>query len=337
MKRKLVKQGNGALTITLPYSWVDKNNLKKGDYLDLLESNKDLILSSNIERNNKSYEITISKNKPFFKRYLRTCYVLGYDEIIISSEDVLPVDMIKEILTSLIGYEIIEQNSRKCVISIVALPFNQNFDIILKRIFFMIDSMIDDIIDTINKKNYKDLLSISLIESSINKFVDFCLRILNKKGYSDFQKTPYLYQILIELEQVGDALRDFSLNYQSGGDYSNNDNNDSNDSNNLTNICSTDFNQGYNNKYGKNKNISNNNKNSEIIIILNNLKEYFHDLQFMFFKYDMKKIKEIKKKRIELYTFIRQAVLKYPVQMLDLYLLLSTLHQFEIAIDPINS
>jgi phosphate uptake regulator len=293
MKRKLVKQGNGALTLTLPYEWVLKNNLQKGNYLDLIESGKDLILSSDFEKVNKSYEITISDEKPFFKRYLRTCYVLGYDSIIVSSADILPIDIIKEALSSLIGYEIVEQTTRKCVISIVASPYEQNFDVILKRIFYMISSMLDDVIQSISQKKFDELSKIAATEKSINTFVDFCLRILNKRGYKEFSKTPYFYQILIELEQVGDAIRDFLLNFN----------------------CN----------------------DTKILIFLEELKAYFENLQQMFFKYDMKKIKQIKQQRIQLYKNIREAASKYPTEMLDLYLMLSTLHQFEIAIDPINN
>jgi phosphate uptake regulator len=293
MKRKLVHQGNGALTLTLPYSWIQKNNLKKGDYLDLTESGKDLILSSDAVKLNKSYEINISQDKPFFKRYLRTCYVLGYDSIILSTDSILPLSQLKEALSSLIGYEVTEQTAKKCVVSMVALPHDENFDTILKRIFFMIESMLNDIISAIQSKNLKPLQEIAYMEGSINTFVDFCLRILNKKGYSDFHKTPYLYQILISLEQIGDALRDFC--------------------NNLNSI------------------------DKDLLKLLNQIKEYYSQIQSLFFKYDMRKIKKVKEQRIELFKDTRALSLELPKNMLDLYLLISTLHQIEIALDPINN
>ena len=49
----------------------------------------------------------------------------------------------------------------------------------------------------------------------VNKYVNFCLRILNKKGYNEFRKTPYVYQIITGLEQIGDGLRDFCLAVES--------------------------------------------------------------------------------------------------------------------------
>jgi len=293
MKRKLVKQGNGALTLTLPYLWTSKNNLKKGDYIDLIQSGKDLILSSESKRSNKEYSITLSKDKPFFKRYLRTCYVLGYDKISLSTEDILPLGMIKEVLSNLIGYEIIEQTTKKCSVAMVATPYENNFDTVLRRLFYMIDSMMKDISESLGSKNLSNLKEIATMETAINSFVDFCLRILNKKGYTEFHKTPYIYQILIELEQMGDALHNFSLT------------------------------------------ITKTNKN--ILLIFKELHLYFSSLHTLFYKYDMKKIKKIKEKRAWLYKQIYNEVLTSPRETLDLYLLLTTLHQFEIALDPINN
>ena len=69
--------------------------------------------------------------------------------------------------------------------------YDENFDAILKRIFFMLESMVDEIISVFDSKDYESLQEIAAMEGSINTFVDFCLRILNKKGYVDFRKTPY--------------------------------------------------------------------------------------------------------------------------------------------------
>jgi Na+/phosphate symporter len=96
-------------------------------------------------------------------------------------------------------------------VAVVALPYEENFDVILKRIFFMVENMLNDIIETLKANKYENLKEIASVETSINSFVDFCLRILNKKGYKDYRRTPYIYQILNGLEQIGDALRDFCI------------------------------------------------------------------------------------------------------------------------------
>jgi antitoxin component of MazEF toxin-antitoxin module len=46
MFRKIVKQGNSAYTLTLPLNWVKLNNLGFGDYVELVESNKNILIST---------------------------------------------------------------------------------------------------------------------------------------------------------------------------------------------------------------------------------------------------------------------------------------------------
>ena len=46
MKRKIVQHGCSSLTITLPFPWVRKFNLKKGDELEVEEQGHTLLVST---------------------------------------------------------------------------------------------------------------------------------------------------------------------------------------------------------------------------------------------------------------------------------------------------
>lgn len=48
------------------------------------------------------------------------------------------------------------------------------------------------------------------MDFNINKLANFCLRILNKKGYKDYKKTPTVYFIIISLEHLADYYKDFA-------------------------------------------------------------------------------------------------------------------------------
>jgi len=295
MKRKLVKQGNGALTITLPYQWISRSSLKKGDYLDLKESGKDLILSCESHKTNKSYTIDISTQKPFFKRYIRSCYILGYDSITVQGDEVLPNKQIKEALENLIGYEIIEQTTKKCTISMVASGNEENTTSVMKRLFFMIDSMVLDMLDALKARRLDSLKEIAEVEDSINSLVDFCLRVLNKSGYTEYRKTPYIYQLISLLEQIGDALRDLCLSLSIHG------------------------------------------SSKKTLTLLKTTYSYFVSLRELFYRYDMRKIREVKEKRLYLLDAVRSNHNYLGTGALDLYLIVSILHQFEIALDPLNN
>ena len=45
MKRKIVQHGQSTLTLSLPSKWVKKNNIKKGQLLDVNVSEKGLLIS----------------------------------------------------------------------------------------------------------------------------------------------------------------------------------------------------------------------------------------------------------------------------------------------------
>ena len=45
------------------------------------------------------------------------------------------------------------------------------------------------------------------LEQSINNFTDYCLRILNKRGYSKYAKTPSMYCVVSYLELLADEYK----------------------------------------------------------------------------------------------------------------------------------
>jgi len=293
MKRKLVKQGNGALTISLPHKWIELNNLEKGDYIDLLESGKDLLATSSGKMEVKRHEITISLEKPFFKRYLKSLYILGYDNIMINSLDKLPISEIKKSIRELIGFEIIDQTQKRCEVSIVSTSNSDSLDSLLRRVFHIISNMMEDIISQLRLKEIEELKSIAEREENVNRFVNLCLRSLNKQGYHDYKKTPYIYLILSNLELIADALRDFCLDVKV--------------------------------------------PNQDVADLLSEIKIYFDECHKLFFKYDMKKIKNVKEQRIKLFSLAYSVNASMPDQVMYLYHIIATLHQIEVAFDPLNS
>ncbi|MDI6721548.1 MAG: hypothetical protein QMD85_04100, partial [Candidatus Aenigmarchaeota archaeon] len=46
---------------------------------------------------------------------------------------------------------------------------------------------------------------------NLDRFEDFCLRVLNKRGYSEYSKTPIVYSTIFLLEMIGDELKKIGL------------------------------------------------------------------------------------------------------------------------------
>ena len=229
MKRKLIKQGTGALTITLPKSWISKYELKSGDEVEVDEQEKTLLLKLDGKSDTlRKTEISIDNfDQVLIWRFFTSVYRLGYDEIILRFSDIekdydvelssfgilerkikmKTIEVIQDVVSRCIGMEIVNQGKNFCVIKDLGETSEKKFDDVLRRIFLLLLSMADDSLKE-SKENAKSLKSsISIIDNNVDKFTDFCLRLLNKKGYKDFRKISTIYAISLLLEFVGDEYK----------------------------------------------------------------------------------------------------------------------------------
>ena len=207
MKRKLVKQGISTLMISLPIKWIKQNGLDKGSEVDLEEKGKEIIISlSPTSLSEKKISLDVGGFDLLINRILISLYVKGYEEVELIFKDREETKKLKKhVVEELLGFEIIKQTQNKIIIRDLTGFEKQNIDDITKRIFFIIDGMLEDLINSNGKK--QDLNDISNLDTSVNKLVHFSLRILNSRGYINQEKTISFYGIISILEQVGDIIK----------------------------------------------------------------------------------------------------------------------------------
>ena len=118
--RKLISFGKGSYILTMPKSWIEKNNLKKGDLIALDDEGVELVLKANNEKIKlEAKEISIDakeKNIEMLKTEIVSSYLNGYDTINIHFDsNNQEVPKIKGIIRNLSGLEIMEQTSNRIV------------------------------------------------------------------------------------------------------------------------------------------------------------------------------------------------------------------------------
>jgi phosphate uptake regulator len=206
MLRKIVKQGNAALTLTLPSSWAKKFSLKAGDEVDVLEE-KNFLKISTEKSGDKSIEINLEKlNHALIWTYIIAAYRKGYD-IIKLKFNKPQLKVIQNVVDALLGSAIIEQSSESCSIKdLSAFPNEKEFHNLQRRIFYLLEEISESSYNALLKKNKQELKEIEFHDYSINKFSNFCLRVINKKGLE-----PALEYIIAELENLGDEYAKLSL------------------------------------------------------------------------------------------------------------------------------
>lgn len=210
MKRKLVKQGANALTVTLPYKWVKQRSLNPGDEVLIDERDQELIIRGHGEQASRSIAIDVSAlNQRTIRWFLSGLHKGGYDEIRIfygSNAAAVPViqEMVRELL---LGFAVMEQTDTRCVLRMLAKDSSEEFEATLRRAFLVTLSMADSLLDLLRRKRFGEIQQLATLEMTNNQLTNFCQRILNKNLYEGDHRTHFLYVIAWNLEKIGDIYK----------------------------------------------------------------------------------------------------------------------------------
>ena len=208
MKRKVALIGPSTLMLSLPSKFVKKFGIKKGDELDVDENGNSLVIKLGENRKNEIKELNLANYEVMIKRMIGGLYKRGYNEAKIFFNNPKQLEVIyKTINENLTGFEIINQTSNFIVVKEVSKGSIEDFDNIFRRCFLFVLSSAKESLEQIKKGSYNELRTIALKDAIINKYADFCRRLLNK-NYLPTEKSNSLYYILEQLEKIGDVYRD---------------------------------------------------------------------------------------------------------------------------------
>lgn len=266
MQRKVIQIANSTQLVSLPRKWAVRNNIKKGDVIEIEERENSLVLSpEDVQKPTKRTTIDLNKiegsKQDFIRSFLPLLHKCGYDEIEVLFDNPSIMKEIQERSKSMLsGYEIIEQSSERCLIKSVSKALESEFDALLRRTFLVTLSMSRGTLENIKEEKFKNLEEQLVLEETNNKLTNLCQRILNTSTYEE-GKTSFIYIVTWLLECVGDSYRD---------------------------ICIHLMDQ---------KNIKMSKKLIDLFVQVNELFESYYD---MFYKYSFTKFVAIKKKRKEI-------------------------------------
>ena len=213
MRRKIVLQGGTALTVSLPSKWARRFNLAKGSEVEVKEEGDKVVVQALMDAGIEKTAIDLSGVDPScIKWFVTTAHKKGYDEVLFEYDTPEAVEQVQKVTQTItLGFEMVDQKENSVTVKNIAGPLDSEFDSILRRIFLIIQSLSQGILDALEKEQFAKLGELALLDTTVNKLVTFCQRILNKRGYPDYKKTCFLYVIIWQLEKVSDKLRDFSL------------------------------------------------------------------------------------------------------------------------------
>jgi len=175
--RRLIKFGNSSHIISVPNNWIKKNNLKKGDLIYVNENgNGELILSPELKKIQNEINIE-DENVEKLQRKIVSSYIGGYDIINIKIKNFDNIDIIRNYLSMLMSFEIINQTSDK-VVAKDLLDINEiSIDNLIRRIDNVVRSMVEDSKLSYKENNYENIYK---RDYYINKLTYLLLRVIKK-------------------------------------------------------------------------------------------------------------------------------------------------------------
>ncbi|MDP3882309.1 MAG: hypothetical protein Q8Q31_05520 [Nanoarchaeota archaeon] len=206
MKRKVIKQGNQAYTITLPIEWVRQHKIDGKSEVAMVESGRSLIINSDNPISGGAVNLDLEGlNDKAIYRLINALYAKGVDEITIRSHKDISKAMIKAGSNNL-GYALVSQDKGTYVIKDISGANYAHLDDIFKRVFQMILFFYDSSIEDIFGKEEETLESLNARDLEVNKFCLYLQRAINKMSYQDSINGRVMFTYSFELEKIGDEI-----------------------------------------------------------------------------------------------------------------------------------
>jgi len=237
MKRKIIRQGHNTLTMTLPSEWVKRFNLEAGKEVDLIEKDNGLFISVEKNGEHKKAEFDIREmDIPTIWKYFMAVYREGYDEVLIkfdpqmelespfkfytshkydkkyrlSKEIKTPLEALQGFVNRFVDFEIVEYGKDYVVVREMGEMSSKEFDNSLRRVFLLLQQMAEEILEAIKTGNPKIVTHMHDVDINLDKFHDYCIRVLNRVVNKEQKKTSLLFSTLYLLELIGDEFKNIS-------------------------------------------------------------------------------------------------------------------------------
>jgi phosphate uptake regulator len=219
MKRKVSRMGPASLVVSLPSKWAKAHNINKGDEIEVDAEENRLVFNIKKEPEIKKIDVDVTElDRSSFLRLLIALYQIGYDEINIkfdkdecvdhkTNKKVKISDQIKRYLGRLFGLEIISQSPNNYLLKDISAGSEKEFENILRRIFFLIIEFQETITASFETKDYSELTKAFPRHDNIDKFINYCLRLLNKRRIQDPIEKNNLFHIITSLGDITDYIR----------------------------------------------------------------------------------------------------------------------------------
>ncbi len=216
--RKLISFGKNSFVISIPKSWVRRNNLQKGALIYVEEQDNNLVLGlgDRQETQEKTKEIPVDgKSIRRLKREIISAYIKDYKTITLFGDDLKDKAVeIQDTIQNLMALEVMEQTSRKIVARDFLDMNNISLINLVRKIDVIIRAMIEDCEKMFTEDDYE---SISHRDNDINRLTFLIFRLVEfglnnssfvykKQNLTSHKLLTYWWGVF-HLESIGDDVK----------------------------------------------------------------------------------------------------------------------------------
>ena len=207
-RRKVQKTGVATYTVSLPKSWILKQNIKPSDELIIYEEEDQSLKISLEDKTEEVKEVSINikdyKNEIEVIRKFTAHYLNGATKITILSDKAISSAYMKKIILQIkkvIGFEIIEETSNKIVLQDFFTANYLSINKAIRRAFNISKLILEESRKNVIRKGY-NLENIGLWEDEINRLYLLVRRQINFAIHN----SVILKQLNITLKECQDYL-----------------------------------------------------------------------------------------------------------------------------------
>ena len=207
MIRKLIQLSPSTAVVSLPSSWIKRNKLQKGAALFVEENENKIVISTDSAKSDKEIALDISSLKGRLMWVaIDAAYVAGYDSITLTTKDQEQSRFMTKVVRYFPGMIIYEERKNKVHFKDMTNNSKEDLDKIISRIFNLNVALLEDAIEAIKTKDWELLADIKRRDYSINSYISYCLRQLNKFGYTPLSKLGLMHGYIKVLEMLSDKF-----------------------------------------------------------------------------------------------------------------------------------
>ncbi len=206
MKRKLVRQGQNALTITVPSKWVKDQNLSAGNEVLVKIKDDSLLLQTNEPRK----VVEISEINEYNYKSIRTLisayYKAGFDLLKLNFNFVVPEEELFRAVNSFTGLVITSMKNKVVEIECISSLEKFEFEKLMRRMLHCVSFMFSQICEDPKQSIYPKQLE---MKKEVIKIRDHLIRATAEQDFGAKQQYNY-YEIITTLEKIASHLVKFS-------------------------------------------------------------------------------------------------------------------------------